>query len=77
MRRIDKKGEEEKSVTGEGSEERGRKHSDVAIETKTTKMARRFKTHKIKIDEEKESRGSWSQRRERYKKWMENLETSR
>ena len=30
-------------------------------------MARRFKTHKIKIDEEKESRGSWSQRRKRYK----------
>jgi len=30
-------------------------------------MARRFKTHKIKIDEEKESRGSWSQRREMYK----------
>ena len=37
MRRIDKKGEEEKSVTGEGSEERGRKHNDVAIETKTAK----------------------------------------
>ena len=37
MRRIDKKGEEEKSVTGEGSEERGRKHSDVAIETRTAK----------------------------------------
>ena len=30
-------------------------------------MTRRFKTHKIKIDEEKESRGSWSQRREIYK----------
>ena len=37
MRRIDKKGEEEKSVTGEGSEERGRKHNDVAIETRTAK----------------------------------------
>ena len=37
LRRIDKKGEEEKSVTGEGSEERGRKHNDVAIETKTAK----------------------------------------
>ena len=37
MRRIDKKGEEEKSVTKEGSEERGRKHNDVAIETKTAK----------------------------------------
>ena len=38
------------------------------IRKRTTQITRCLKTHKIKIDEEKESRGSWSQRRERYKK---------
>ena len=37
------------------------------IRKRTTKITKCFKTHKIKIDEEKESRGSWSQRRKRYK----------
>ena len=37
------------------------------IRKRTTKITKCFKTHKIKIDEEKESRGSWSQRKEMYK----------